>query len=308
MDEQAETNATSGPVLPMVTPLHLALGMSVLGFVAMLFTTCSVLSVDLTQLPSPRKAPPSAETSVVLSDRYKTGYYQGQLDDDCKLYKIRRVTIDTLRSGNPYTIEFSGNQRLKPGKKLETASLVLRALRRKLMVGEEGHGMRAPHLLLRIENRTDKFLAYRVQTRVSGKKTVKASIAHNALTLKPRQKVTRSEALFRRASGVTVQTVEVVELTRLGYHYVTRLDPVRLQFSKRTAGSHNFGGLRPCKLLPWRAIREGMKAGETRWYDVVDFYSRHNCSEYTFFREYRWSPKGVKTLPTKPPTTHVKTQ
>lgn len=305
MDEQAslseQSAAQSGPVLPMVTPLHLALGMSVLGLLAMVLTTCSVLSVDLTKLPPPRKAPPSAETSAVLSDRYKKGYYQGQLDDDCKLYKIRRVTVDTIKGGNPYTIEFSGKQRLKPGKKLETASLRLRALSRKLMVGEEGRGMRAPHLLLRIENRTDKFLAYRVHTVISGKKTVKADLSHNALTLKPKQKVTRTEALIRNAGSVTVKTVEVVELTRLGYYYVTRLDPLRLQFPKRTASSHNFGGLRPCKLLPWRVIRDGMKAGDTRWYDVVDFYSRHSCSEYTFFREYRWNPKGVKRLPVKPP-------
>jgi hypothetical protein len=302
MDEHAsDTSAPTGPVLPMVTPLHLALGLSVVGLVVMVISTCSALSVDLTKLPPPRKAPPSAETSAVLSDRFKTGYYQGQLDDDCKLYKIRRVTIDTIKGGNPYTIEYSGKQVLKPGKKLETASLRIRAVSRKLMVGEVGRGMRAPHLLLRIINRTDKFLAYRVTTVVSGKKTVKADVSHNALTLKPKQKVLRTEALLRNASSVMVKTVEVVELTRLGYHYVTRLDPLRLQFPKRTAASHNFGKLRPCKLLPWRAIRDGIKAGETSWYDVVDFYSRHSCSEYTFFRGYRWNPKGVKKLPVKPP-------
>ena len=300
MSENETVDGRVPSFLEKISPLSFALAMGGLSLVVMIVTTCSAMSVD-GPLPPPRKAPPPPETSAVLSDRFKKGFYQAQLDDDCKLLKIRRVTMDTLRGGNPYTLEFSGSTKLKPGGKLETESLFLRAKIRRLMVGEEGHGIRAPHLLLSITNRTDKFLAYRVETTVSGGNN-KAHLAHNAIALKPKATVVRSESLMRESSSLVVKKVEVIELTRLGYHYVSRLDPERLQFSPRTATGHQYrGALRPCKLLPWRVIRDGMREGVTRWFDVVDFYARHSCSEYTFFKGYRWSAQGVKSLPIKPP-------
>lgn len=300
MSEHETVDGTVPSFLEKLSPLNLALALGGLSLIVMIMGTCSALSVD-DPLPPPRKPPPPPETTAVLSDRFKKGFYQAQLDDDCKLLKIRRVTMDTLRGGNPYTLEFTGSTSLKPGGKLETESLLLRVLTRRLMVGEEGRGIRAPHLLLSITNRSDKFLAYRVETEVAGSGE-KAHLAHNAIALKPKAKVVRSESLMRDAGSLTVKKIEVIELTRLGYHYVSRLDPERLQFSPRTSTGHQYtGGLRPCKLLPWRVIRDGMKQGVTRWYDVVDFYSRHSCSEYTFFKGYRWSAEGVKALPVKPP-------
>ncbi|MBW2736947.1 MAG: hypothetical protein JRH20_31580, partial [Deltaproteobacteria bacterium] len=95
--------------------------------------------------------------------------------------------------------------------------------------------------------------------------------------------------------------IEVLEVTRLGYHYISRLTPLRLQYSKRTAVGHDYQGLRPCRLIPWRAIKSGLQGGDMRWYDVLDFYARHSCAEYTFFNTYRWSAKGPNALPVQRP-------
>jgi hypothetical protein len=288
-------------LLDEVTPLRLSLGLSGFSLLAMILATCSALSTS-DPLPEPRKPPDPPEKTAVVSDRYKTGFYQAQIDDDCKQLEIRRVGAETLKAGNPYNVEFSGKQKLKVGNKLETESLLLRAVKRRLLVGREGQGLRAQHIVLKITNRTDKFLAYRVITRsCTNAASDYAILTHNAVALKPRQTITRTECLLRDASAALVTRVETLEVTRLGYHYVSRLDPRKLQFEKRTAAGHQYGGLRPCKLLPWREIRQGMRKGDTRWYDVIDFYARHSCDEYTFFRGYRWSAKGPSELPVRPP-------
>lgn len=286
--------------LDRVSPLHVGLGMGGLSLVVMLTSTCSVLSSD-GPLPTPRPAPPPPEDTVVKSARFKKGYYQAQVDDDCKALKIRRVGATTLKQGNPFRVEFSGRQTLKLKGKLDTESLRLRVLRRKLMVGEEGRGIRAPHLVLRIENKTDRFLAYRIETKVlGGESSAKAILGHNAIALKPSEKLTRTESLIRESSRLTITKVELLEVTRLGYHYISRLDPLRLQYSKRTATGHQYQGLRSCKLIPWRTIKNGLRSGTTRWYDVLDFYSRHSCVEYTFFNGYSWSENGPDSLPVRP--------
>jgi hypothetical protein len=36
------------------------------------------------------------------------------------------------------------------------------------------------------------------------------------------------------------------------------------------------------------------------WRDVVDFYARHNCDEYSFFPAYRWRRSADEPLPARP--------
>jgi hypothetical protein len=124
---------------------------------------------------------------------------------------------------------------------------------------------------------------------------------HNALALTPGDEVVRTECLARGSKGIRVKKVEVLRLTRLGYHYVSRLDPAQMMYSERTSAGHEYKGLPPCKLLPWNVIQTGLRQGEIEWHDVIDFYARHNCDEYAYFRGYRWSKKGPERLPVPPP-------
>ena len=281
-----------------VSPLTLAIALSALSLVVIVVSTCNTLSAD-EPLPPPRKAPPPLETTAVVSARFKEGFYRAQVDDDCKTLDIRRLGIDTLRQPNPHGVEYTGGQKLRPGKSLDTASLKLSVRRQKLLIGEDGRGLRTWHTVLRIRNKTDRFIAYRVDTQASTDATEKAELAHNAIALKPKETVQRTEVLTRESDAVKVLRVEVMELTRLGYHYVSRLDPVRLQYDKRTAVGHRYKGLAHCRLLPWREIRDGLRTQTVAWRDVIDFYSRHSCLEYTFFTGYRWSGKGVLKLPVR---------
>jgi hypothetical protein len=159
------------------------------------------------------------------------------------------------------------------------------------------------HLLLRIENRTGKYLAYRVQTAVTDphKCTTKGDLAHNALVLEPHQTIERTECLYRADEVIEVTRVEVIELDPLEAHYVSRLPANPVLYDARTAGGHVplVGALCP-QTFSWREIEEGIEKKQIGWRDVIDFYARHNCDEYSFFKGYRYRIKASDPLPARP--------
>jgi hypothetical protein len=188
------------------------------------------------------------------------------------------------------------------GGSLETTHLALTATSEKVWVGEEGQGYRTEHLLLKIVNRSDRHLAYRVITEVAGKCGSKGIVNHNAIALEPKEELTRTECIENGAGPLTVKRVEVLELSPIGYYYVSQLDPAALQYERRTAEGHQGPSpFAPCRLVPWREIEGGIKRGDIHWYDVLDFYSRHSCDEYTFFPSYRMLKADPKRLPLKAP-------
>jgi hypothetical protein len=288
--------------LPWLTPRNLFFGLCGLGLLVVLVGTCSVYSWDEDSLPPPTAPPVKPHKPAVLTLRYIDEYYAGVVKVDLKQCGIAAgFKPKAMRRPFAYFSEFTGAQVLEVGGKLETAHLSLGAELRKLWVGEAGRGFRAQHLVLSITNKTEHFLAYRVDTTVSCKYESKGILPHNALALRPGQTVVRTECLPGRSRSLTVNRVEVMRINELAYHYISRLDPERLQYDTRTSEGHQTTKLQPCRLLPWRAIKQALAHGGAQWRDVIDFYARHNCDEYTFFSDYRWKPKGPDKLPVKPP-------
>ncbi len=286
-------------VLPWLTPQHLLLGLAGLSLIIMLVGTCSMYSTS-GPLPPPRKPPPLPNLSAVTSYRFKEGYYRSLVEENAKKVGLRKQDTAGLWKVNPFFAEFSGEQRLAVNGNLETSHLRLRALSQKIWVGEEGQGYRTEHMLLQISNRTDRYLAYRVVTQIAGRCSGKGILPHNALALKPGEEVVRSECVG--SAPITVKQVEVLELSPLGYYYVSQLEPQRLRFDARTSEGHQEAGkLKPCRLLPWRAIDAALQRREATWYDVIDFYSRHSCDEYTYFDGYHRLQKEPIKLPAQAP-------
>jgi hypothetical protein len=283
-----------------ISPLGLFIGAGAAGLIVMVFATCSMYDSE-GPLPPPRDPPPPPEDSAVSSYRYKEGYYHALVDEDAKKVGAGVVDIDKLKKGYPYRVEFTGNQHLVPGQKLETQHLLLEAIRLKVWVGGEGQGYRTGHLGLRITNRSDRHIAYRVVSRAVGRCGRKGAVDQNALALAPGDKTARTECLLRKSRGLRVKRVEVMEITPLGYHYLSRLDPIQIGLETRTAAGHQPAGLPQCRIVPWRMIKRLIKAGDLRWRDVIDFYARHNCDEYSFFAQYRWREQGPKRVPAIPP-------
>ena len=288
---------------PWLRPIYVFLGMVGLSVVVVIVGTCSMYQTT-GPLPPPRPAPPTAAASAVTTYRFKENYYRSLVEEDAKKVGVRKEQTRELWGANPYFAEFAGSQRLKPGEVLETTHLRLQASSQKVWVGEEGDGYRTEHVVLQIENRTERHLVYRVQTEISGKCGAKGVLLHNALALKPRERQERTECLENGAGPLVIKRVEVLQVSPLGYYYVSRIDPTGLRMNRRASEGHQAPGrLAPCKLLPWRVIEAALEHKDIRWHDVIDFYSRHNCDEYTYFTGYKWTGKPHKRLPAVPSST-----
>ena len=83
---------------------------------------------------------------------------------------------------------------------------------------------------------------------------------------------------------------------------MSQLDPLRLRFDRRTSEGHQGpAALAVCGILPWRDIEAAFQHRRATWVDVIDFYSRHTCEEYSFFDGYRRLEKEPIKLPVGPP-------
>jgi hypothetical protein len=253
--------------------------------------------------PPPRpKVPEPASTSAAL--KYSATLYRAALEQDARIFAIPVTTYDEMARPFPYFDESPGDRRLKVGGTIETPHLRLALVIRKEAGSMGGQIYRADHLVLRIENLTDDYLAYRVETRVAdeGRCDTKGDAPHNAIVLAPRETIYRTECLYRASERVDVRRVEAMELPRLAAYYVSRLSPALVLYARRTSAGHVplKGGICP-QTFSWREIRDGADRGELGWRDVIDFYARHNCEEYSFFRSYRQRTDAAAPLPARPP-------
>src|SRR6185369_7224349 len=105
--------------------------------------------------------------------------------------------------------------------------------------------------------------------------------------------------LWWPGSSVTVKRVQIMDLPLMGYYFVSRLVPTQVLMDARTSAGHEFRDLKPCAFVPWREIQTAAKEQGTSWADIIDFYARHDCDEYSFWPGYkRWLQPGK--LPSKP--------
>jgi hypothetical protein len=101
--------------------------------------------------------------------------------------------------------------------------------------------------------------------------------------------------------SVRVDRLEILEVSTVGYHYLSRIPPSTVGHDGITTGSHRpLHRLDLCKTVDTRGVGGQIRQGLTRWVDVADFYSRHNCDRFRFFVEYRYQD-GPRTLPARPP-------
>ena len=154
----------------------------------------------------------------------------------------------------------------------------------------EGQSYRADHLVLRIENLTGRDLAYRVETRVADERRcdTKGDAPHNAIVLRPNETIPDRVPLPLRRARRDPPDRGDGDPAAIG---LLRLAPVSglVLYSPRTSAGHVpiKGDLCP-QIFSWHDIRDGADRGELGWRDVIDFYARHNCEEYVFFRSYRY--------------------
>ncbi|RMH39781.1 MAG: hypothetical protein D6689_15650 [Deltaproteobacteria bacterium] len=234
--------------------------------------------------PRPPKPKPTAISAARFSESVdrNPAAWAAYLEMDARTYGVAQPTPADMAQVFPYR---SDTQRhvLDPADDAHRAVEVA-GLRLEASIAEQpGRPERA--LVLRIENRTDAFVAYRVvtaPTRGTQHCMRKLHLAHNALALEPRGVAVRSECLYRDGLKLAIKSVETMAIPPLSYFYVSRLFPPQVGYDRRVVQGHKPPRGDECRLILPAVITNGIRSGAVTWRDLIDFYARHRCDTYTF--------------------------
>ncbi len=172
----------------------------------------------------------------------------------------------------------------------ETATLKLsvRADTLDMRMGHEGTAT-FPHIILRIENKTDVPVAFNVITNTGlaiEKCMEKSDLPGDQLALPPHGFIERTECIYVKGMKVSVSGIEDIQLPAISFFYVSRLNPAHIGADKRIFGGHRVPVGKMCTDIPEQSIHLAIKTGQASWHDIIDFYARHNCDRYNFFNGY----------------------
>ena len=124
---------------------------------------------------------------------------------------------------------------------------------------------------------------------------------HNAMALRPRE--TAEIVVCAGGGKVELQRLDVLEITDLGYIYLSKVPPVTVGHDGTTDTAHRpLERVQMCRsTVDTKGIAGMLGNGTVRWVDVADFYSRHDCEQFRFFPEYRHTGADLARLPAVPP-------
>lgn len=241
--------------------------------------------------PKPPKPRPVTDPKAALRAMdYNPEVFRSTLERDAEHYGIPRASL--AQHTWPFSHELVDTKALLApgGPPLETRTLRLALRTATLHANTAGGSYSTEHLILTIENKTDQHLAYLVRTSPmgsGGRCGDKADLPHNALALRPGEKLERTECVWRKGMSFAVGRVETLALPPLSYHYVSRVDPLSVGLDARTSRAHRSPEARTCTGMDGQRIRIGLEKGKFGWRDVIDFHARHDCEKYLFPLAYR---------------------
>jgi hypothetical protein len=250
----------------------------------------------------PRPSPPP-EAAMNTQLRFSPVVYRGQLEQDARGFGVPPPTLEEFQAPFLYVEEIREPQKLELKSPVETPHLRLSLDVEKNRASLDGQNFHFDHLVLRIENKTSHYLAYRIQTDLPNRKKCnsKGEIPHNAIVIEPKQTLRRTECLYRQNTTIEVTRVEIIELPALAAVYASRLPAIAVLYDQRSAAGHVplRGTLCP-QTFSWREVRDGIDNKRIGWRDVIDYYARHSCEEYAFFGAYRFRTDPSAPLPARP--------
>jgi len=189
---------------------------------------------------------------------------------------------------------------LRAGQSWRASPLSVRASHEKVRFQQQGAMISAPHLVATVENVGPRPIAYFLELSANdrGRCEVRGARMHNALALMPGE---RAEIVVCGGAGrLRIQRGEALEISELGYFYLSKLPPTAVQLDHVSQGAHSPDRrATPCTEVDPESIAGLQRAGRTRWVDVVDFFSRHNCERFRYFEDYRHA-ESARALPFVP--------
>ena len=284
---------------------RILLGLGVLVAVIMAFSFDARATHDteerLTQLKDtsidPKAARAKATQRDLIMHRVSRGF-QKKLDEDTNTYALQPTTPEELGKPNKYIRLVEDNVVLNIGKRFESDWIQVSATTQKVAYQRTGAEIRANHSLAVVENVHDTPLAYFIDVRSAdlGGCEVRGARKHNANALLPGE---RAEiAVCAGSKPIEIHGLEAMEITPLGYNYVSMIPPRGLGHDETTAQSHYPGRRhKVCTQIPSERLSISLRDDNLAWRDIADFFSRHNCHRYPWLWAYRFQESGVEKLP-----------
>lgn len=246
---------------------------------------------------NPRAARAKATQRDLIMHRVSRGF-QEKLDEDAATFALQPTTPEVLGKANKYIRLIEDNVTLKMGQAYESDWLKVSAVTEKVAYQRSGAEIRANHSIAYVENVHESPVAYFIDVRSAdlGNCQVRGARRHNANALLPGE---RAEiAVCAGSKPIEIHRLEAMELTPLGYNYVSMIPPRATGYDETTAQSHYSGRRhKVCTQIPSERLALALRDDSIGWRDVVDFFSRHNCHRYPWLWAYRFSETGVDKLP-----------
>jgi len=245
---------------------------------------------DVPMPPAPAR-PAAATTQSLRSLDFSQNLYKAELEADARNFGVA-VPAGELDLPFDYDVSEPRQSLVAGGTALDTRDLLLSLKIERVATRFTNGSMTSEHLVLRIENKTDHALAYRVETRppVDDRLCIdKGDLAHDALAVAPHGVVERTECPTRNGTvtSLAVVRVETLALPAISYYYVSQLFPPHIGLDLRSTRGHRAPKGAICSDIPEQAIRRAMEKGEAAWRDIVDFYARESCAKFMFPQGYR---------------------
>jgi hypothetical protein len=154
------------------------------------------------------------------------------------------------------------------------------------------------HSIATIQNTSDTPVAYFLAITAKGNEECRGSRKHNAMALLPGES---AEVLACPGKeSFVVEDLRVLEVTPIGYVYVSKLPPTAVGHTAEVARAHTGANVaESCSQIPAVKIASRIQGGELAWEDLVDYFSRHNCERHAFPAAYRRTTEPITKFPYK---------
>lgn len=265
--------------------------------------TARAADARLDDLMAQVKNPDAAQAEALARDfEYSNTdvHFSAELDKDLEYYGLANVDLELLRQPNEYEHPITSAEPvvIAPGKQRRAGALQVKAKLDKVEYNKGGATIKAMHAMAQLKNVSKSPVAYYIEVRSSdrGDCKVKGTRRHNAMALMPGE--TAELVVCGGRGGVEILDLQTLEITPLGYVYLSKLPPQAIDLEPSRAQAHH--GPRAatrCDGVPTSRIAMAIDAEATSWADVVDFYSRHNCDRLQVPDGYRRAEAPVEQLP-----------
>lgn len=247
------------------------------------------------------RARPKDDDPLPRSLDHDPTQFEARMKEDLERFGLEPISIIDLAQPNAYFDEIAEPVTLAPGKSWSSKHLRIKVRLDKVNYMQRGARVSSVHVIARAENISEVPIAYRLVLKgETGNCEVRGAREHNAVSLAPGESAEIVVCAGR--DRVLVESLEVLEITMLGHHYVSQVSPIAFGLDSISSAAHKPQvPVSPCKGLDTKTHAAILRAGTASWADMADFYSRHDCHRLHFFAGYHRAQEPLPTLPALPP-------